>query len=170
MTLSQFSCWTFCWTFHWTPVRLSTRLRLAFACRELRSDLRRRLVWRSLRFEVCTWSVCRRQFHLIKVEQILVRIELGNELALALCRCRRNNPGMITTARHVKSWRPNTSRRLFLFRGPGESLMADSLAQNIPFPLARGMFGAIIGAEFFGSPTICKVSQCSIALPSASIL
>ena len=29
---------------------------------------------------------------------------------------------------------------------------------------------AISGAEFFGSPTICKVSQCSIALPSASIL
>ena len=43
-------------------------------------------------------------------------------------------------------------------------------AQNIPFRLARGMFGAINGAEFFGSPTICKVSQCSIALPSASIL
>jgi hypothetical protein len=43
-------------------------------------------------------------------------------------------------------------------------------AQNIPFALARGMFGAIIGAEFFGSPTICNVSQCSIALPSASIL
>ena len=45
-----------------------------------------------------------------------------------------------------------------------------SPAQNIPFGLARGMFGAINGAEFFGSPTICKVSQCSIALPSASIL
>ena len=30
--------------------------------------------------------------------------------------------------------------------------------------------GAINGAEFFGSPTSCKVSQCSIALPSASIL
>jgi hypothetical protein len=55
-------------------------------------------------------------------------------------------------------------------KGPGESPMADSLAQNIPFGLARGMFGAINGAEFFGSPTICKVSQCSIALPSASIL
>ena len=41
-------------------------------------------------------------------------------------------------------------------------------AQNIPFGLARGMFGAINGAEFFGSPTSCKVSQCSIALPSAS--
>ena len=27
--------------------------------------------------------------------------------------------------------------------------MADSLAQNIPFGLARGMFGAINGAEFF---------------------
>ena len=52
----------------------------------------------------------------------------------------------------------------------GESLMSDSPAQNIPFGLARGMFGAINGAEFFGSPTICKVSQCSIALPSASIL
>jgi hypothetical protein len=49
-------------------------------------------------------------------------------------------------------------------------LFADSFAQNIPFALARGMFGAIIGAEFFGSPTICNVSQCSIALPSASIL
>ena len=42
--------------------------------------------------------------------------------------------------------------------------------QNIPFGLARGIFGASNGAEFFGSPTTCKVSQCSIALPSASIL
>jgi hypothetical protein len=40
-------------------------------------------------------------------------------------------------------------------RGRSASLMADSLAQNIPFALARG---AIIGAEFFGPPTICKVS------------
>jgi hypothetical protein len=71
----------------------------------------------------------------------------------------------ITTARHVESWRPNTSSRLFPSKGPGESLAADSLAQNIPFGLARGMFGAINGAEFFGSPTTCKVSQCSIALP-----
>src|ERR1700722_17428283 len=55
-------------------------------------------------------------------------------------------------------------------KGPGESLMADSLVQNIPFGLARGMFGAINGAELFGSPTTCKESQCSIALPSASIL
>jgi hypothetical protein len=29
--------------------------------------------------------------------------------------------------------------------------------QNIPFGLARGMFGVIKGAEFFGSPTTCKV-------------
>lgn len=42
--------------------------------------------------------------------------------------------------------------------------------QNIPFALARGMFGAINGAEFFGSPTTCKVSQCSTAFPSAFIL
>jgi hypothetical protein len=42
--------------------------------------------------------------------------------------------------------------------------------QNIPFALARGMFGAINGAEFFGSPTTCKVSQCSTALPSEFIL
>jgi len=42
--------------------------------------------------------------------------------------------------------------------------------QNIPFGLERGMFGANHGAEFCGSPTSCKVSQCSIALPSAFIL
>src|SRR5229473_2744929 len=65
---------------------------------------------------------------------------------------------------------PEYFERALSIKGPGESLMADSLAQNIPFGLARGMFGAINGAEFFGSPTICKVSQCSIALPSASIL
>ncbi len=51
-----------------------------------------------------------------------------------------------------------------------ESLMPDFTVQNIPLALARGMFGAINGAEFFGSPTICKVSQCSMALPSTSIL
>src|SRR6266853_1369348 len=42
-------------------------------------------------------------------------------------------------------------------------------AQNIPFGLARGMFGPSSGAEFFGSPTSCNVSQCSTALPSAFI-
>jgi hypothetical protein len=42
--------------------------------------------------------------------------------------------------------------------------------QNIPFGLAQGTFGASHGAEFFGSPTTCRASQCSIALPSASIL
>jgi hypothetical protein len=47
---------------------------------------------------------------------------------------------------------------------------ANGIVQNIPFGLARGIFGAIKGAEFFGSPTSCKVSQCSIAFPSASIL
>jgi hypothetical protein len=65
---------------------------------------------------------------------------------------------------------PEYFEQALSIKGPGESLMADSLAQNIPFGLARGMFGAINGAEFFGSPTTCKVSQCSIALPSASIL
>ena len=65
---------------------------------------------------------------------------------------------------------PEYFEQALSIKGPDESLMADSLAQNIPFGLARGMFGAINGAEFFGSPTICKVSQCSIALPSASIL
>ncbi len=44
-----------------------------------------------------------------------------------------------------------------------------SAAQNIPFGLARGMFGPSSGAEFFGSPTSCNVSQCSTALPSAFI-
>jgi hypothetical protein len=43
-------------------------------------------------------------------------------------------------------------------------------SSNIPFELARGIFGLSIGAEFVGSPTNCSVSQCSIALPSASIL
>src|ERR1700682_98816 len=33
--------------------------------------------------------------------------------------------------------------------GTGQGLAP---AQNIPFGLARGMFGAINGAEFFGSP------------------
>ena len=42
--------------------------------------------------------------------------------------------------------------------------------QNLPFVFAAGTFGMSQGAEFFGSPTTCKVSQCSIALPSASIL
>ena len=42
--------------------------------------------------------------------------------------------------------------------------------QNMPFELALGMFGATHGAEFFGSPTSCSVSQCSTALPSAPIL
>jgi hypothetical protein len=66
---------------------------------------------------------------------------------------------------------PEYFEQAFSIRGTGvESLMADFPAQNIPLALARGMFGAINGAEFFGSPTICKVSQCSIALPSASIL
>ena len=32
------------------------------------------------------------------------------------------------------------------------------------------MFGATNGAEFFGSPTSCKVSQCSIALPSVELV
>ena len=76
----------------------------------------------------------------------------------------------ITTARHLESCCPEYFEQALSIKGPGKSLMANSLAQNIPFGLARGMFGAINGAEFFGSPTICKVSQCSIALPSASIL
>jgi len=45
-----------------------------------------------------------------------------------------------------------------------------TLCQNIPFGLARGKFGATQGAEFFGSPANCSTSQCSTALPSASIL
>jgi hypothetical protein len=40
--------------------------------------------------------------------------------------------------------------------------------QNIPWGLARGMFGAIHGAELVGSPTSCRVSQCSTAFPSSS--
>ena len=71
---------------------------------------------------------------------------------------------------HLESCRPEYFEQAISIKGAGASLMADSLAQNIPFGLARGMFGPINGAEFFGSPTICKVSQCSIALPSASIL
>src|SRR5258708_130737 len=55
-------------------------------------------------------------------------------------------------------------------RDPNVMLVTKSLSQNMPFELARGMFGASHGAEFFGSPTGCKVSQCSIAFPSASIL
>jgi hypothetical protein len=51
-----------------------------------------------------------------------------------------------------------------------DSDLRGASVQNIPFGLARGMFGAINGAELFGSPTTCKVSQCSTALPSASIL
>jgi hypothetical protein len=66
---------------------------------------------------------------------------------------------------------PKYFKQALSIRGTGvESLMADFPSQNIPLALARGMFGAINGAAFFGSPTICKVSQCSIALPSASIL
>src|SRR5262249_44363602 len=42
--------------------------------------------------------------------------------------------------------------------------------QDIPFALVRRMFGAINGAEFFASPTTCKMSQCSIALLSAFVL
>jgi len=53
---------------------------------------------------------------------------------------------------------------------PGAPSMAKLSAQNIPFELTRGRFGASQGAEFFGLPTGCKVSQCSTALPSASIL
>ena len=53
---------------------------------------------------------------------------------------------------------------------PSASLMTDPPAQNMPFGLAQGTLGASHGAEFFGSPTTCKTSQCSIALPSASIL
>ena len=33
--------------------------------------------------------------------------------------------------------------------------------QNMSFWLARGTFGAIQGAEFFGSPTTCKVYSCA---------
>jgi hypothetical protein len=86
----------------------------------------------------------------------------GRELAI---------PGMITTARHVESWAPEYFEQAFSVRETDvKSLMADFTVQNIPLALARGMLGAINGAEFFGSPTICKVSQCSIALPSTSIL
>jgi hypothetical protein len=92
---------------------------------------------------------------------------LGEGTVICL-RTRVGNPGMDTTARHVESWRLNNFEGTF--HGRGESFIADSFVQNIPFGFARGMFGAINGAEFFGSPTICKVSQCSIALPSASIL
>jgi hypothetical protein len=53
---------------------------------------------------------------------------------------------------------------------PGAPSMAKLSAQNIPFELTRGRFGASQGAEFFGLPTGCKVSQCSTALPSVSIL
>jgi hypothetical protein len=35
--------------------------------------------------------------------------------------------------------------------------------QNIPWAFARGMLGAIHGAESVGSPTSCRVSQCSTA-------
>jgi len=78
---------------------------------------------------------------------------------------------------HVANW-PNL-RRWLCCSGRGTRAdtrrqsrrMSDLRAvQNIPFGLARGIFGAIRGAEFFGSPTTCNVSQCSIALPSASIL
>jgi hypothetical protein len=42
--------------------------------------------------------------------------------------------------------------------------------QNMPFELTRGIFGPTHGAEFFGSPTSCSVSQCSRAFPLAFIL
>jgi hypothetical protein len=51
-----------------------------------------------------------------------------------------------------------------------ERAVVTSRLQNIPSGLARGTFGASHGAESFESPTTCKVFQCSIALPSASIL
>src|SRR5258708_39698897 len=41
-------------------------------------------------------------------------------------------------------------------------------SQNIPWGLARGMFGATHGAELVGLPTSCRVSQCSTAFPSLS--
>ena len=65
---------------------------------------------------------------------------------------------------------PEHIRQVFSIREPSVSLIAGPPAQNIPFELARGMFGATIGTAFFGSPTSCKASQCSIALPSASNL
>jgi hypothetical protein len=52
---------------------------------------------------------------------------------------------------------------------PGTSLVGLSFSQNMPLALARGMFGAMSGAEFSRVPTSCKVSQCSTALPSAFI-
>jgi len=47
---------------------------------------------------------------------------------------------------------------------------ASRALQNMPCGLARGIFWPIQGAEFFGLPTSCSVSQCSTAFPSAFIL
>jgi hypothetical protein len=62
----------------------------------------------------------------------------------------------------VSSWDGNRAQ-------PGTSLVSLSFCQNMPLALARGMFGAMSGAEFWRVPTSCKVSQCSTALPSAFI-
>lgn len=40
--------------------------------------------------------------------------------------------------------------------------------QNMVFELARGMLGAIMGAELSVVPTHCSASQCSMTMPSAS--
>ncbi len=65
------------------------------------------------------------------------------------------------------------SLRTMSFSELGPRLLASETSkeiQNMPFLFAEGMFGANQGAEFSGVPTNCKVSQCSMAFPSASIL
>ena len=62
------------------------------------------------------------------------------------------------------------SRRRFYSNAIPEPSATNASVQNIPLGLARGMFGAIKGAEPFGLSTSCRVSQCSIAFPSASTL
>ena len=68
------------------------------------------------------------------------------------------------------AWLSPFPNSLPLMVGGGLGVAAAASFQNIPWGLARGTLAAAHGAELVGSPTSCRVSQCSMAFPSSSNL